>query len=115
MTEKSKKWEDDSFGNWGPKEFEKMKKKRKELSKPKEHGWWYDEKMKYLTFQIDKERSYDIKIDRLKNPRELINFIFHLLHKLFINEEDMYEFLEAVDMLLNPEHNPLYNTPDNIL
>jgi hypothetical protein len=109
MAEKSKEWKDDSFGHWGPKVFEETEKKREDLSNPKKHGWWYDEKTKCLIFQIDNESSYDIEIDRLKSPKELVNFIFHLLHKVFINGEDMYEFLEAVDMLLNPEYNPLYN------
>jgi len=52
--------------------------------------------------------SYDIELERLKNPFELVNFIFHLLHKMFVNEKDMYEFLEAIDMLLNPEYDPLF-------
>jgi hypothetical protein len=109
MAEKSKRFEDESFAVRAPEELEKIEKKREKLSKTKEHGWWYNEETKYLVFQIDKERSYDVEIARLKNPKELVNFIFHLLHKSFITERDMYKFLEAVDMLLDPEYSPLYD------
>jgi hypothetical protein len=62
MTDKQKKREDDSFTNEGLKALDEMKRKREELSKPKKHGWWYDESTKYLIFQIDKGKDYDIEL-----------------------------------------------------
>jgi hypothetical protein len=107
MADKSGKYKDDSSVDI-PKTLEDRKKKREELSKPKKHGWWYNESTKYLIFQIEEGNSYDIELERLKNPFELVNFIFHLLHKMFVNEKDMYEFLEAIDVLLNPEYDSLF-------
>lgn len=107
MADKFGKHYNDSFADI-PKILEDREKKREELSKPKKHGWHYNESTKYLIFQIDEGNSYDIGLGRLKNPFELVSFIFHLLHKKFINEEDMYKFLEAIDVLLSPEYEPSF-------
>jgi len=107
MVDKSGKHKDDSSVDI-PKTLEEIERKRQELSKPKKYGWWYNENTKYLIFQIDEGNSYDIELERLKNSLELVNFIFHLLRKRFINEKDMYEFLEAIDVLLNPEYDSLF-------
>jgi hypothetical protein len=108
VSDKLRKYEGDSFAKVS-KVFEEMQKKREELSHPKEHGWWYDENTKHLVFQLGKEKSYDIGIERLEEGApELLNFIFRLLHRAFINATDMYEFLEAVDVLLDPLYNPIY-------
>jgi hypothetical protein len=89
------------------KEINALKHFYDELSRPKEHGWWYDEERDYLVFQIDKDNSYDIEFKRLYDPEELLNFVFHTFGKKFINKDDMYELLKILTVTIMPE-SPLY-------
>ena len=81
-------------------QLDDTERKRNEYFKDKlENGWgnWkYDSRSNSLVHQ---DNSYFIEIKRIKNCYSLVDWLLHLKEKTWITEDDIADFLTAIEDL----------------
>ena len=86
-------------------EYEREKANRINLDPPRWGKWWFDRDILCLIFPVHENYDYEIDLEDCTDAAEILDWIYQLQGKGWLDSQDQKDMLQAFEDLLNPQGN----------